>query len=104
MKEVTGYNIQTTEDEIGLVEDFILDDESWAIRYMVVNTRKWLPGRKVLIAPAWINSIDWAEKNVKVFLSSEQVKNSPEYDASTPVNREYEMQLYDFYGRPKYWK
>jgi len=104
MKEITGYNIQTIGEEIGVVEDFILDDESWAIRYMVVNTRKWLPGKKVLIAPFWINSIDWAVKNVNVFLSAEQVKNSPEYDPSAPVNRDYEIQLYDFYGRPKYWK
>jgi hypothetical protein len=102
--EVIGYNIQTTDDEIGVVEDFILDDESWAIQYMVVNTRKWLPGKKVLIALAWINSIDWRKRNVKVLLSSEQVKNSPKFDPSVPVNREYEIQLYDYYGRPQYWK
>ncbi len=104
IKEVIGYNIQTIGDEIGRVEDFILDDESWTIRYMVINTGKWLPKRKVLISPTWVNSIDWAERQVKVFLSSEQVRNSPEYDPSAPVNRDYEIQIYDYYGRPKYWK
>jgi hypothetical protein len=102
--EVTGYHIQATDDEIGHVEDFILDDETWTIRYMVVDTRNWLPGRKVLVAPAWINSIDWSERKVGVALTRKQVKNSPEYDPSAPVNREHEARLYDFYGHPKYWK
>jgi hypothetical protein len=101
--EVTGYRIQATDDNIGHVEDFIIDDQTWTVRYMVVDTRNWLPGRKVLVAPLWITSIDWAESKVRVDLTREQVKDSPEYDPSTPVKREYEGRLYDFYGRPKYW-
>ena len=102
-KEVMGYHIQATDDEIGHVEDFILSDETWTIRYMVVDTRNWLPGRKVLVTPEWIESVDWGDNKVSVDLTREQVKNSPEYDPSAPVNREYEGRLYDFYGRPKYW-
>ena len=101
--EVTGYHIQATDDEIGHVENFIIDDKTWIIRYMVVDTRNWLPGRKVLVTPVWITSVDWAESKVSVDLTREQVKDSPEYDPSAPVNREYEVRLYDFYGRPKYW-
>lgn len=101
--EVTGYHIQATDDEIGHVKDFIIDDETWTIRYMVVDTRNWLPGKKVLVSPTWIASIDWAESKVKIVLTRKQVKESPVYDPSAPVNREYEEQLYDFYGRPKYW-
>jgi hypothetical protein len=103
VKEVTGYHIQATDTEIGHVEDFVLDEESWTLRYMVVDTRNWLPGRKVLVAPVWIASVDWAESKVFVDLSADQIKNSPEYDPSVPVNREYEVRLYDFYGRPRYW-
>ena len=102
--EVSGYHIRATDDEIGHVQDFILDDETWTIRYMVVDTRNWLPGRKVLVAPVWINSVDWAENRVNIDLATEVVKNSPEYDPSAPVNHEYEVRLYDFYGRPKYWE
>ena len=101
--EVKGYHIQAADDEIGHVEDFILDDKTWTIRYMVVDTRNWLPGKKVLVAPTWINSVDWAESKASVDLTREQVKNSPEYDPSAPVNLEYEVRMYDFYGRPKYW-
>jgi hypothetical protein len=102
--EVTGYRIRATDDDIGHVEDFILEDDVWTIRYMIVDTRNWLPGRKVLVSPGWINSISWAESRVRVGVTVEAIKNGPEYDPSQPINREYEVRLYDFYGRPKYWE
>jgi len=102
-KEVKGYHIMAADGAIGHVEDFIVDDGTWAIRYLVVDTRNWLPGRKVLVAPQWIGSVHWAERSVTTCLSTEAVKNSPPYDPHAPVNREYEERLYDFHGRPKYW-
>jgi len=104
VKEVIGYHIEAKDGEIGHVEDFIAEDESWTIRYLVVDTRNWLPGKKVLVSPLWVESIDWAESKVQIVLLRETLKDSPEYDPSTPVNREYEARLYDFYGRPKYWE
>jgi hypothetical protein len=101
--EVTGYHTQATDGEIGHVEDFILDDETWTIRYLVVDTRNWLPGKEVLLSPEWIQSIDWADRKVTVDQFRQEVKDSPTYDPSMPVNSEFEERLYDFYGRPKYW-
>ncbi len=101
--EVFGYHIQAIDGEIGHVEDFIADDRSWIIRYMQVDTRNWLPGKKVLISPRWISDISWTEQLVYVDLSRDAVKHSPEYSPAEPVNREYETRLYDYYGRPKYW-
>jgi hypothetical protein len=103
MDEVTGYHIQATDDDVGHVEDFIVDDASWAIRYMVVDTRNWLPGRKVIVSPDWVDSVDWATRQVAVSLAKSEIKKSPKYDPATPINREYEAKLYDFYGRPHYW-
>lgn len=103
-EEVRGYRIQATDDDIGHVEDYIADDETWSIRYLVVDTRNWLPGRKVLVSPAWLGFVDWGSRTVEVLLRREEVEASPEYDPHTPVNREYETRLYDFYGRPKYWE
>lgn len=102
-QEVTGYTIHATDDSIGHVDDFIFDDETWIIRYMIVDTKNWLPGRKVLISPEWIEKVDWAKSEVAVNMTRESVKNSPEFDPSKPVNRNYEVQLYDYYGRPRYW-
>jgi hypothetical protein len=86
------------------VEDFIVDEKTWAIRYIVVDTRNWLPGgKKVLLAKNWITSISWAHRNVSVTLDSEAVKSGPEFDPAQPINRSYEMQVYDYYGRPYDW-
>lgn len=102
--EVMGYHIQAKDDEVGHVEDFIVDDETWIIHYMVVDTRNWLPGKKVLVSPAWMDSVEWAKSTVSVALTKEQIKDSPEYDPSTLVNREYEIRLYDFYSCSRYWE
>jgi sporulation protein YlmC with PRC-barrel domain len=103
-KEVTGYHIHANDGEIGHVEDFIVDDQTWTIRYMVIDTSNWLPGsRKVLVSPTWIDSVDWLENRVGMDLTVDQIKQGPEYDPSEPINPTYEVRLYDFYGRPKYW-
>ena len=103
-EEVLGYTIQATDGEIGHVEDFILDDETWKIRYLVVDTRKWLMGGKVLIGPDWFDHIDWSESKFYLNRKREDIKNSPEYDPSEPINRKMEEVLYDYHGRPHYWK
>jgi hypothetical protein len=102
-KEVLVYHIQARDGEVGHIEDFIADDDTWSIRYIVVDTRNWLPGRKVLISPQWVEKISWAIHKVHIDLLKDNIKNSPEYDPGQPVNREYETMLYDYYGRPKYW-
>lgn len=102
--EVTGYHIAASDGDIGHVEDFILDTENHVLRYLVVDTRNWLPGgKKVLISPQWIDDVRWADAKVSVDLTQESIENSPAFDPSQPVNRELEENLYDYYGRPKYW-
>ncbi len=103
-EEVIGYHIAATDGGVGHVEDFLIDDNSWALRYLVVDTKNWLPGHKVLLSPQWIESIDWVNKTVRVDLNTETIKSCPEFDPSQPVNRRYEVVLYDYYGRPYEWK
>lgn len=80
-EEVTGYHIEAINGDIGHVEDFLVDDDNWRIRYMVVDTRNWLPGgKKVLIAPHWIEDVAWESSRVKVELSREVIENSPGFD------------------------
>jgi hypothetical protein len=100
---ITGYYVAATDGEIGHVDGFVIDDEAWAIRYVEVATRNWLPGKKVLISPAWIERVSWAESNISVGLSREAIKSCPEYLLSRPLTREYEDQLHAHYGRPPYW-
>jgi sporulation protein YlmC with PRC-barrel domain len=100
--EVTGYHIAATDGDIGHVEDFIVDAETWEIRYLVVDTQNWWPGKKVLVAPLWIDRVSWIDSKVYAGLSRETIKNAPEYHPKT-FNRNYEEMLYDYYKRPKYW-
>jgi uncharacterized protein YrrD len=100
-KEVKGYTIDATDGEVGHVDDFLFDDETWELLYLIVDTRKWLPGKKVLVAPEWVDSIDWNEHQVHVDVDRASIKEAPEYTGS--FDREFETRLYEHYGREPYW-
>ncbi|MDP2359667.1 MAG: PRC-barrel domain-containing protein [bacterium] len=102
-KHVTGYHIQATDGEIGHVEDFILDDETWAIRYLIIDTKNWWPGKKVLVSPQWIERVSWSEERVHVRLSRESIKRSPAYTEEMLVTRDFESQLHIHYQSKAYW-
>ena len=101
--EVTGYHIQATDGEIGHVEDFIIDDETWAIRYLVIDTKNWWPGEKLLVSPRWITRVSWADRKVFVDLSREVIRHSPKYSEDALLTRDYEDRLHRHYNRRGYW-
>ncbi len=100
---VTGYHVQATDDEIGHVKDFIIDDDTWAIRYLVVDTRNWWPGKMVLVAPHWIDRVSWTDSKVFASVTRDQIKNAPEYTDGTVITREYEERLHEHYRQTGYW-
>jgi uncharacterized protein YrrD len=100
---VSGYNIQAADGEIGHVEDFVIDDETWAIRYLIIDTKNWWPGNKVLISPRWIERISWDEFKVFVNLTCEKIKQSPEFTEDSLLTRNYETALHKHYNHPGYW-
>ena len=102
-ENVIGHHIQALDGEVGHVEDFIIEDETWAIRYLVVDTHNWWPGKKVLVSPQWIESVSWDEKKVFINLSREAIKRSPEYTEETLLTRDYEAGLHRHYKRQTYW-
>jgi sporulation protein YlmC with PRC-barrel domain len=103
VNEVLGYGIRAQDGEIGHVEDLVVEERTWLVRYLAIDTRNWLPGRKVLVSPWWIDDVSWPDRRVTVGLRRRAIENSPRYDPSQPVNRAYEEKLYDYYGRPRYW-
>jgi hypothetical protein len=80
------------------VEDFIIDDQTWRVHFLVVDTGHWFPGKKVLVSPRWINKIKWEDASVDVDITVNAVKNSPEYDPSVPLPEKYENEFYRYYG------
>lgn len=97
-KNVEGYSVIAIDGEIGNVEDFIIDDSNWKLKFVIVDTGKWLPGKKVIISPNWIKEIKWDTSTVIVKESVENVKNSPEYDPKNPISEDYELELNNYYS------
>jgi sporulation protein YlmC with PRC-barrel domain len=89
-REVTGYHIQAADGGIGHVQDFVVDDEDWTIRHMVVDTRNWLPGKNVLVSPQSIAEVNWEDHKVRVNLPREKIKEAPGFHASALISRQYE--------------
>ncbi len=103
VKEVKGYAIDAADGEIGHVHDLIVEDQSWAIRYLEVATRNWWPGKKVLVSPQWVENVSWTERKVGIGLFRKAIQTGPEYRESAPIYRDYEQLVYDHYGLPGYW-
>ena len=103
-RDVSGYHVQARDGAIGHVEDFVIDDETWAIRYLIINTSNWWQGHRVLVSPHWIESVNWSESKVHVDLTRAAIEGSPAYSEADLLTRTYEAQLHDHYLRPGYWK
>ena len=103
IKNFEGFAVRATDGTIGHVTDCYIDDKTWAVRYLIVNTGSWLSSRKVLISPIAVDHPDWTERVLPVSLTKEQVKNSPDIDTDKPVSRQHERQYLGYYGYPYYW-
>ncbi len=94
---VSGYHIRATDGDIGHIDNFLIDSTTWAIRYAVVDTHNWLPGKKILLALDQIDALDWATSEVDVHLTRARIQSAPEFDASHPLDTDYEKQLRQYY-------
>jgi hypothetical protein len=103
VRDVVGYRIEASDGMIGDVDDFLIEASGWQIRYVVVDTGRWLPGKTVLISPLWIDGIAWDERRVRVRVTRAAVENSPGYRPEMAIDRDYEARLHDYYGEPLYW-
>jgi sporulation protein YlmC with PRC-barrel domain len=100
---INGYAIAASDGKIGTVSDFLFDDTSWLVRWLVVDTGNWLSGRKVLLPPSVLGHLDTEGEKFSVKLTMQQVKDSPEIDTDRPVSRQMETNVYDYYGWSPYW-
>ncbi len=102
-KEIIGYHIRATDGEIGHVSGLLVDEQTWAIRYLVIETSNWWVGHKVLIAPEWIDDVRWTDRTVTIDLTQKSVKNAPPYESTKQLNRQQETGLYRHHERSGYW-
>lgn len=104
IKELYGQKLAATDGDIGHVKDFYFDDQTWVIRYLVVDTGSWLTGRLVLISPHAFGPFDRDAKVLHLKLSRKQIEASPSIETQKPVSRQYEIEYYRYYGWPAYWE
>ena len=95
---ITGYQIHASDGEIGHVEDFLVDDAGWNIRYIKVDTRNWWPGKRVLISPYSVREIDWSGRLMHISVNRQRVKDSPPYDPCITIDGAYEEKFLTYYG------
>ncbi|TDE18097.1 PRC-barrel domain-containing protein [Dyadobacter psychrotolerans] len=103
LNSLIGYTMRTTDGDIGEVKEFYFDDQTWTIRYLIVETGSWFFGRKVLISPEALTGIDSENSAFDVNITKEQVKTSPDIDTDMPVYRQQEEQLFKHYPWSNYW-
>ncbi|CAN5840946.1 PRC-barrel domain-containing protein [soil metagenome] len=96
-REVTTYHLHATDGEVGHVTDFVVDDVTWAVRYLAVATSNWWFGKHVLIAPALIESVRWDEGLVDLRVTRDVIKGSPPWNPDDPSWSDYEQRLLAYY-------
>ncbi len=102
-KAVMKYHIEATDGDIGHIDGLLVDEETWAIRYIIVNTSNWWLGHQVVIAPQWIQEVSWHNATIAVNLTQQAVKDAPPYVSAAQLDRPHETGVYDHYGRAGYW-
>lgn len=100
---IHGYAVAASDGRLGTVSDFLFDDASWLVRWLVVDTGTWLSGRKVLLPPSVLGHLDAKKEEFAVRLTKQQVKDSPDIKTDRPVSRQFETYIYDYYGWRPYW-
>lgn len=103
-REVSGYKVDTADGQVGHVDDFLLDEENWAIRYLLVDTSDWLPGKNTLLPPAAVASVSWVDGSILARATKDELKNAPPFDPDRPVSRDYEAELFNYYDLKPYWQ
>lgn len=78
-----------------------MEEADWSIHYLVVDTKNWWPGKKVLVSPRSVTGIDWTDNLVNINVGRQRVKASPVYDEATTVDRTYEQKYHKYYGEAR---
>ena len=103
LRDLEGFRLAAEDGEIGHVTDLYFEDAAWAVRYLVVATGSWLFGKNVLISPNAVERVNWDDECIKVNLTMEQVRNSPDIDTDRPISRQQEADYHLYYNFPPYW-
>jgi len=103
VNDLQGFAIHAADGDLGKVDELYFDDDTWTIRYLVVQTGTWLSDRRVLISPISVDQVDWQNRRILMSLTQDQVRRSPNIDTAKPISRQQESEFIQYYGWDYYW-
>ena len=101
-KTVTGYHIHAEDGHIGHLENLLIDDATWTIRYLIVDTSNWWIGKHVLVSPYAVRRINWSDQTIDININKARLTSSPPWDPLTTIDLAYEQRLHRHYNWPGY--
>ena len=104
LMEVIGYRLRGSDDHVGHLVDLLADEQSWTVRYLVVDPRSWWPSKKVLLPTGPVEGFDWQHREVLVSVSRERIREAPPWSSELPLPREDEARIHEHYGQSPYWR
>jgi sporulation protein YlmC with PRC-barrel domain len=102
VRAIIGYFVHALDGEVGHVEDFLVDDDTWTIRYLLVSVRRRWTIHQVLVPVDWIARVSWGARTIEVSLPAEAIRLAPTHDRTVPVSGEHEARLGRYYGSPPF--
>jgi len=102
-RQMLDFTLITVDGHVGLIKDFFFDDETWALRYLIVQTGSWLLGRRVLVSADRVRRVDWSAESVEVNQTRKQIEYGWEFDADNPPPGDLETALRT-HARTEAWR
>lgn len=102
-REVSGYRVMATDGEVGHVDDFLMDPQNWAIRYLAINTGSWLKKHEVAITRKLVDQVVWSQAQMNVNASKGLIETAPDYDPAVGIDRTVESAIFSHFTTHPYW-
>jgi hypothetical protein len=102
--EVEGYRVHATDKEVGTVASFLIEDSTWAVRYLRIDATEEIGNGNLYVSPHWVDEISWIERKISLEMDSTRLSEAPTVGVEGTLTRDEEEQLHEFFGQARYWK
>ncbi len=103
-EEIEGYRVEAKEERIGTVSGCLIEDTTWAVRYLSVKMEEGQGDGRLFISPHWVDEISWIERKLRLDMPASRLREMPTVGVRGTLEREDEEKLHEFFGQPRYWK
>lgn len=97
-RELEGYRVEASDGHMGHVSELLIMPEDWHIPYLILKTKDWLPGRKVIVPTTSFRRVNWLDRSIKVNLERAEIERAPEFNGQDLENGTLDEKLYQHFG------